>query len=141
MTHVTFLHGAHDRLQAVAAWLNQPAQKSAQIVVFAPDSSIANRLDSLLWTTPATGFLPHCRAESRLASETPVVLTDSLDNVSHDHCLLNLSDEVPPNFSRFTELVEIVSVEDTVRLPGRERFRFYRDRGYPVDNRDISNGV
>ena len=33
------------------------------------------------------------------------------------------------------------SVEDEDRLPGRERFRFYRERGYPLQNSDISGGI
>lgn len=39
------------------------------------------------------------------------------------------------------ELIEIVSVEDTDRLPGRERFRYYRERGYPLETSDISGGI
>jgi DNA polymerase IIIc chi subunit len=57
-----------------------------------------------------------------------------LNNPLHDDCLLNLSDEIPPGFSRFRQLIEIVSVDDADRLPGRERFRFYRERGYPLEN-------
>jgi DNA polymerase-3 subunit chi len=75
-----------------------------------------------------------------LAQETPIVLASGLENLVSDECLLNLSDEIPPGFSRFQSLVEIVSVDDQDRLPGRERFRFYRERGYPLRNDDISNG-
>jgi DNA polymerase-3 subunit chi len=58
---------------------------------------------------------------------------------------VNLSNEIPPGFSRFQQLIEIISIDDEDRLPGRERFRFYRERGYPLENsrhrrRYLSNG-
>ena len=140
MTKVTFLHGAHDRLQAVAAWLERASGEGRRVLVYVPAGDRRDHLDRLLWTQPATGFTPHCRAENDLAAETPIVFASGLDNPLHDECLLNLSDEVPSGFSRFEELIEIVSIEDADRLPGRERFRFYRERGYPLENCDISGG-
>lgn len=141
MTKITFLHGARDRLQAVAAWLERASGEGRRVLVYVPAGDRREHLDRLLWTQPATGFIPHCRAESELAAETPIVFASELDHPLHDECLLNLSDEVPSGFSRFEELIEIVSVEDADRLPGRERFRFYRERGYPLENRDISGGM
>lgn len=141
MTKITFLHGARDRLQAVAAWLAQTGSEGLPVLVYVPADEHGQQLDRLLWAQPATGFTPHCRAGEELAAETPVVLASGLDNPPHDGCLLNLSDEIPPGFSRFQHLVEIVSIEDGDRLPGRERFRFYRERGYPLEARDISGGM
>ncbi|MCM2308277.1 MAG: DNA polymerase III subunit chi [Sulfuritalea sp.] len=141
MTRITFLHGARDRLQAVAAWLERASGEGRRVLVYVPAGDRRDHLDRLLWTQPATGFTPHCRAENDLAAETPIVFASELDHPLHDECLLNLSDEVPSGFSRFEELIEIVSIEDADRLPGRERFRFYRERGYPLDNRDISGGI
>lgn len=141
MTRISFFHGARDRLQAIAAWLADAASEGRQVLVYVPVEERNEQLDRLLWTQPATGFLPHCRAKDRLAAETPIVLASALDSPPHDGCLLNLSDEIPPGFSRFQQLIEIISVEDEVRLPGRERFRFYRERGYPLENRDISGGI
>ena len=140
MTQITFLHGARDRLQAIATWLAQASGKRRPVLVYVPASERGEQLDSLLWTQPATGFTPHCRADDRLVAETLIVLASGIDNPPHDGCLLNLSDEIPPGFGRFRQLIEIVSVEDGDRLPGRERFRFYRERGYPLEACDISGG-
>ncbi|MCZ6854116.1 MAG: DNA polymerase III subunit chi, partial [Gammaproteobacteria bacterium] len=48
----------------------------------------------------------------------------------HDDVLINLSDHVPTFFGRFERVAEIVVGETTNR--GRERYQFYRDRGYPL---------
>lgn len=141
MTQISFFHGARDRLQAVATWLTRASSEGRQVLVYVPAGERSEQLDRLLWTHPATGFVPHCRTGDPMAAETPILLAAELDNPPQDNCLLNLSNEVPPGFSRFQQLIEIISVEDEDRLPGRERFRFYRERGYPLENRDISGGM
>ena len=115
-------------------------EMATAVLVYVPDAEDAARLDRILWTQPQLSFLPHCRADSPLAAETPILLTDHLDNPPQESCLMNLGNELPANFSRFEHLVEIVSTDDRDRLPARERFKFYRDRGYPIDSQDISGG-
>lgn len=141
MTHVEFLHGAPDRILAAAQWLQQAWERRQAVLVYIPDTEAAARLDRILWTQPQLSFLPHCRANAPLAAETPILLTDQLDAPPQESCLLNLSNELPPSFSRFEQVVEVVSTEDDDRLPARERFKFYRERGYPVESRDISQGL
>lgn len=140
MTRITFYSNADDRLQAACSWLAANWREKKSTVVFAPEPATAERLDRMLWIQPATGFLPHCGAKSALAAETPVLIANRLEDVPQDACLLNLGDEIPSGFSRFEELVEIVSTEDAVRLPARERFRFYRERGYALENRNVADG-
>ena len=134
MTKVFFYHGARDRLQAAAAWLSQAFLKRQSVLIYAPDGATAEKIDRLLWTTPATGFLPHCRADSPLAAQTPILIVGNLDTLPQEERLLNLSNVVPPGFSRFTELIEIVSGDEADRLPARDRFKFYRDRGYDLES-------
>lgn len=145
MTHISFLHGAADRIQSAAQWLQQALREQQTVLVYVPDAEQAAHLDRLLWTQPALSFLPHCRIDSPLAGETPILLTDQLDaqldTPLQADCLLNLGNTLPATFSRFEHLVEIVSTHDTDRLPARERFKFYRERGYAVDSRDISAGL
>ncbi len=141
MTRIQFLHDAPDRVAAAAEWLREAWLTRRPVMVYVPERQTSEQLDRLLWSQPATGFLPHCGAESSLAAETPVILTTNLDHPPHDGCLLNLADELPPGFSRFEELVEIVSTADTVRLPARERFKFYRERGYAIEARSIAAGA
>jgi DNA polymerase-3 subunit chi len=141
VTHVQFLHNAPDRLVAAAEWLQHAWQKRMQVLVYVPDAATAERFDRLLWSLPATGFLPHCHINSSLAAETPILLADNLDRLPQDDNLLNLGDELPPGFSRFGELVEIVSTEESDRQRARDRYRFYRERGYEIATADISDGI
>ena len=101
-------------------------------------AKVAKALDRHLWTHPPTGFVPHVEVNSPLVDETPVVIAGKLDSVTQDERLINLSPEVPPGFSRFASLIEIVGVGDEERLAGRKRARFYKDRGYDVKYLDLS---
>ena len=154
MTRILFCHNATDRLQAAAAWLVQQyteqhteaieSTDARHFVVYVPQPHMAQRLDQLLWTNPPTGFVPHCSLESPLADETPIVLTstaDSLDKLKNpaQRTLLNLADELQPAFLHFASLIEIVSREDSVRLPARERARHYLDQGHSVQYLDLQN--
>lgn len=141
MTRISFLHGAADRIQSAALWLHQAWGRRDPVLVYVTDAEAATRLDRILWTQPALSFLPHGRADGPLATETSILLTDRLDAPPQEACLLNLANELPPSFSRFEHLVEIVSTDDADRLPARERFKFYRERGYAIHSQDISGGL
>lgn len=138
MTRILFMHGAADRIRATARWLHQAWAQRQPVLVYVPDLEQAQQLDRILWTQPALSFVPHCDAASPLAAQTPILLTHCLDAPHQEDCLLNLSNELPPTFSRFGQVVEIASVDDADRKPARERFKVYRDGGYAVESIDIS---
>ncbi len=57
----------------------------------------------------------------------------------HLQVLVNLAPEVPHFFSRFEKTLEIIDHDDTTKLLGRERYQFYRNRGYPLAHHDVGN--
>ena len=138
MTQIFFYHGAADRIAAAAALIAKACAQKKPLLVFAPDPAIAGALDRALWVSNPLGFVPHVRADSPLAAETLVIIADSLEQLPQDERLLNLSGDVPPGFSRFNSLIEVASEEPEVRQPARERFKFYKDRGYEIQTLDLA---
>ena len=138
MTQVFFYHGAADKIAAACALLSGAYAKKKPMLVFAPEKEVANSVDRMLWTQPALSFVPHCRADSQLAAETPILITDSLETLPQDERLMNLSQIVPPGFSRFQSLIEVVGQADDERAAARDRVKFYKDRGYEVRYFDLS---
>ena len=132
MTQIFFYHNAADRIAAAAALIGKALMQKKSLLVYAPDAEIASQIDRQLWLQPPTGFLPHVRNTSPLANETPAVITDELDTQSHSERLFNLSAEVPGAFSRFTSVIEVVGQSESERQAGRERAKYYKDRGYAV---------
>lgn len=138
MTQIFFYHNAADRLAAAAALIGKAAMQKKAMLVYAPDAEIASALDRQLWTQPPTGFIPHVRSDSPLAKETPVVISRDLASPPQNERLFNLSAEIPPGFSSFTSVIEVVGQEDEERLAGRERVKFYKDRGYEIKYFDLA---
>ena len=138
MTKVFFYHNAPERLAAAVSLIGRVARQKKSILVYAPDEALASALDRQLWIDPPTGFTPHVREHSPLAAETPVIITGDAESATQIERLFNLSMEVPPGFSRFTSLIEIVGQADDERQAGRERVRFYKDRGYEIKFFDLA---
>jgi DNA polymerase-3 subunit chi len=137
VTQVFFYHNAANRIGATAALIGKACAQKKALLVYAPDADIAAALDRQLWAQAPTSFVPHVAADSPLAAETPVLIASSLDVLPHDERLFNLSNDVPPGFSRFASLIEIVGQGEEERADGRQRARFYKDRGYAVRYVDL----
>jgi DNA polymerase-3 subunit chi len=133
VTRIDFYTSVADKLQTACRIASKVYSLGHRIVIFCPDADVANRIDRLLWTQPPTGFIPHCIAGSDLTAITPVVIDFRGDAPPpHAEVLVNLSAQWPPLFARFERLVEIVSTDGEDRQLARERFKFYRDRGYDI---------
>jgi len=140
MTQIDFYTHVSDRLRTACVLSAKAVARGLRVTVFCTDPDTTQRLDRMLWTTPAIGFIPHCAPDDPLAPITPVILDHVGENLHNDGVLMNLRPEWPPFFSRFHRLVEIVGVDETDRAQARERFRFYRDRGYEIRTHDLSQG-
>jgi DNA polymerase III subunit chi len=95
----------------------------------------ARELDNLMWTFRDRSFLPHCLAGEE--PHAPVHLGFGQEPGEDFHLLINLSGEIPKFFSRFERVAEVVDADEQVRAQGREHFRFYKDRGYPLDTHKL----
>lgn len=113
-------------------------QQGMASLVNVADPAAAAGVDELLWTFRDISFLPHAPAaeatgERRLAA----VIGCGEEPRCELDLLINLAPAVPEFFSRFARVAELVDEEPARRTAGRERFRFYRDRGYPLDTHKL----
>lgn len=139
MTEITFYYNAPDKLATARVLAAKACAQRKRLLIYSRDEAALGTLDAALWASPASGFLPHCRADDKLAAETPVLLTSDGDALPHHEVLMNLDDERPANFSRFDRLLEIVSRDDEEdKGRARRRFKFYRDRGYAITRHDLA---
>lgn len=139
MTQVFFYHGAADRIAAACALLTGAYAKRRPVLVYAPEKPVAQSVDRMLWTHSALGFIPHCAANSPLASETPILIAETLEQIAQSERLMNLSRDIPPGYARFQSLVEVVGQDEADRLAARERVRFYKEQGCEVRYLDLSD--
>lgn len=137
MTRVDFHFNAPDKLQYASRLVRKAYRAGQRVVVFAEAGAVAE-LDRTLWTFSPTDFIPHVRASDPLAPQTPVILCSEACETPHADVLVNLSRETPAFFSRFERLVEVVTADEDDRGSARARWRFYRDRGYPLQSHDLA---
>ncbi|HEY4350682.1 MAG TPA: DNA polymerase III subunit chi [Paraburkholderia sp.] len=133
MTRIDFHSNVGDSLLYACRLVRKAYQAGQPLVVLAEPSRL-RAFDEQLWTFSPLDFVPHCMAGTALAADTPVVLAANLDDVLHHQILLNLGATVPAQFARFERLLEVVGNASDELAAGRDRYRFYRDRGYALNN-------
>ncbi len=126
-------------LQRLACKLVDKAwQRGMRTLINVADADSAAQLDELLWTFRDVSFLPHARSGGGTEGAGLAALIGCNEEPEQQlDLLINLGPKVPTFFSRFERVAELVDSEPQRRDAGRERFRFYRDRGYPLDTHNL----
>jgi DNA polymerase-3 subunit chi len=138
MTTIDFYTHVPDRLEVAARIIAKAHAAHGSVRVLTPDDATTEALDRRLWLVPPTGFLPHCRTDSPLAAQTPIWIGHSLEHEGAATVLVNLHQSPPPFFSRFERLAEIVGTDPADVAAGRERWKFYKERGYELRPHNLS---
>ena len=121
---------------AVCRLTNKAFLLGHRVYIHTADAAEAQRLDNLLWTFSAGSFIPH--AASHDASENmPVIIGQGAPPEAFDDVLISLAPQVPECFGRFQRVAEVVGPGDEDKRLARERFRFYRDRGYELQTHNL----
>jgi DNA polymerase III subunit chi len=95
------------------------------------DPEAVAEMDELLWHFPEHRFVPHDTAPNGVApSPAAPVLIGAETPAEADGVLINLASAIPTFFGRFERVAEIIV--GATRQTGRERYKYYRDRGYPL---------
>ena len=102
----------------------------------------ADELDELLWDYPPGRFLPHAKLAASSTRE-PVTIGGedeqpprAEDEQARD-VLINAAADIPPFFTRFARVTEVVLA--TERAASRDKYRRYRDRGYPLFHHELDD--
>lgn len=140
MTRIDFHFNAADKLLHCCRLLRKIHRAGQRVVVHHDSVAVLNELDRLLWTFSDLDFIPHLMADDPLAADTPILLAAGPVDTPHHDVLVNLGEQPPSYFSRFERLIEVVASDETDRASGRQRWRFYRDRGYPIQTHDLAAG-
>ena len=139
MTRIDFYvlssNQASARLQFACRLAHKAWAQNRQVYLHCANEAEAEQLDSLLWSFRPDSFLPHALHEAQ--PNESVVIGWSEDPTPHHDLLINLSNDTPDFFSRFSRLAEILVEHDPIITPARERYRFYRQRGYPLKTHQI----
>ncbi len=130
--HVLPAQGRRRHDVYVCELVQQAFRDGRRVHVHCLDDDMLTAFDELLWTFYDTSFVPHAVAGSPGAAEAPVLLDASLEPPATADLLINLHVEVPPFFSQFEQVVETTGEDEQAKALARGRYKFYKDRGYPI---------
>lgn len=146
MTHIDFYllpAGDGDDTVSIACRLCDKATTGGQrVYVHSPDSAMTEALDSALWTFRQGSFIAHERyteaAHDSSDAAPPMVLIGALaPPPGYQDIMINLGPDTPQFFSQFERVLEVVGGAPPARASARKRFRFYKDRGYPLATHEL----
>jgi DNA polymerase-3 subunit chi len=109
-----------------------------RIYIHTETAQQAKHMNELLWTFRDGSFVPHEPYQTGVTNESPIQIGHHESPETDCDVLINLASSVPLFFSRFLRVAELIAPNSDAKTQGRERFRFYRDRGYPLDTHDVS---
>jgi DNA polymerase III subunit chi len=138
MTRIDFHLNVENHLQYTCRLIRKAFSQGMKVVCFGTNIRLLEELDDLLWTFSEDDFLPHVMTGHPEIHNTPIILTNQVEDISHYDLLINLDNYCPPFFARFDRLIEIVGIDETNKKLARDRYRFYKERGYPLNTFDRS---
>ncbi|ORU90892.1 MAG: DNA polymerase III subunit chi [Cycloclasticus sp. symbiont of Poecilosclerida sp. M] len=140
MTRIDFYVLADDTIEQQHIFACRLAQKASKqghrVYIHTESEQQSKTLDDLLWAFSPTSFVPHT-ADKNECSSNPVYINHSGDPLNIHEVLINLSQQTPDCFGRFERLAELVNQNNAIKQAGRERFKFYKSRGYPLQTHKL----
>lgn len=153
MTQVDFYILGAQHLEAQQHFACRLTEKAARnghkVLLHTHDQTQAAALDLLLWSFRPDSFTPHATVSLEPNSKTidglhehvaiscDATVQRVLDDINHHDVLINLASTLPPFYSRFERLVEIVVQHDDVLSATRAHYKHLNERGYPIKNTDM----
>jgi DNA polymerase III subunit chi len=143
---------AEARCRVVCKLIDKATTRGQRVFVHSDDTDLLQQLDECLWSYRPDRFIAHELVTQPLAiacdPSQPLAASASDDDLQTvtlscqaptrtDAILINLASQVPVFFSRFERTLEVVDQEDENRLDGRTRYRFYQERGYPLQHHNL----
>lgn len=142
MTRVSFyiLKGnqEHERQHFACRLIEKAFMQGNHVYIHTDSAEQTEQLDQLLWAFRADSFVPHqTMSESDNQANCPILIGHGDTPPRLMHLLVNLSNQQPLFFSQFERVAELINDDDTIKTQGRERYRFYQQRGYPLESHKL----
>lgn len=135
MTRIDFHSNVSNKLNYVCRLVHKAYVAQARAIILTPNPETLTTLNKALWTFTELEFIPHVTIDDPLAAQTPIVLaTPNTTEFPHHEVLINLTPDSPADFAQFERVIEIISKEEQDVIAGRERYKFYKQRGYPLQH-------
>jgi len=146
MTKIDFyiLEGDSSNREQTACRIAEKAYRLGHgVYIHTADPGQARRLDELLWTFRQNSFVPHGIEGESLDPHAAVLISHKTELADSTQAhkrqvLVNLAQDIPLFFSSFERVAEVIGQDSDNKASGRQRYKFYRDRGYSLDTHTLA---
>jgi DNA polymerase-3 subunit chi len=136
MTRISFyiLNGEETQArQMFACRLAEKAWKQGnKIYIHTDNAAASNEVDALLWSFRDDSFVPH-QLNLGTEADSPILIGHDTQPPKLMDLLINLSNTQPDFFSQFNRMAELLDDDETIKLAGRDRYRYYQQHGYAIE--------
>jgi len=141
MTHVDFIvqqKGCKKTIHEIAyGFVEKSYREKKTVFIQTQTKQDAEIIDELLWTQDPYSFIPH-NILGEGPNKAPDIQIGFGDKCGHQHhVLINLATHVPLFFSQFHQVYEFVPLKEELKQLARDRYKFYKDRGYPLRHIEV----
>ncbi|WP_051919434.1 DNA polymerase III subunit chi [Basilea psittacipulmonis] len=133
MSRVYFLFGVPDRFVQASKTIAKRVSEGERVIVYCPGKAREDKLQRILWNMEGDLFLPLIDVNEpepapNVKKHAKLLLCHQFENIDirPEDWLLNLSNEIPPCFEKFSKVMEIVSTVEQDIENARNRWRNYK---------------
>ncbi len=123
----------HERM--ICRIVEKAWQQGHAVYVHCADADAARAFDDLLWRFQDVSFVPHVLDGG--TDEAPVRIGCTPAGVATPEVLVNLAPAVPAAASSFERVVESAGYDEASRGAARQRYRYYQERGFPLNTHKL----
>lgn len=124
--------------QAIACRLAEKAyQQGLHVYIHTENANQSQELEQTLWAFRTESFVPHQLINHKTDHDCPVLIGHDANPPRLMDVLINFSATQPMFFSQFERVIEIIDDDETVKQAGRQRYQFYKQRGYELETHHL----
>jgi DNA polymerase-3 subunit chi len=127
------------RLTTACRLAEKAYEQGLRVAVRTSGPGEAAEVDDLMWTFSDRSFVPHgvWPVEPDFAAATPVMISSGALPDSHRDVLINLGTDLPPDFTGFARVCEVVAGDEDAKRRARMRWRGYKEAGLAPDSHNL----
>ncbi len=117
----------------------QAFEQGQKVYLRAATEADLQQLDEVLWTFSDRAFLPHEIAGPASPSHPLIaaLIGREAAPAGYRTLLVNMTDEMPADAEQFERIAEVVAADPERKQRARDRFRQYRERGWPLETHNV----
>jgi len=110
-----------------------------KVFVFCNNQHEAEQIDELLWTFKDDSFIPHNLQGEGPEPPPPIQIGYDREPRGFNDILLNMANHIPPFYTRFKRVMQVVSNLEAAKELSRTHYREYRGNGCDMRTHNIES--